>query len=50
MENNVNDLYNAISSVEDILDDVKSLRKYDVSVVKEQVDKVVEDIKTVIKR
>ena len=50
MENNVNDLYNVIASVEDILDDVKSLRKYDVSVVKEQVDKVVEDIKTVIKR
>ena len=50
MENNVNDLYSAIASVEDILDDVKSLRKYDVSVVKEQVDKVVEDIKTVIKR
>ena len=50
MENNVNDLYNVIASVEDILDDVKSLRKYDVSVVKEQVDKVVEDIKTVINR
>lgn len=50
MEDNVNDLYNIIVSVEDILDDVKSLRKYDVSVVKEQVDKVVEDIKTVIKR
>lgn len=50
MENNVNDLYSVIASVEDILDDVKSLRKYDVSVVKEQVDKVVEDIKTVINR
>ena len=50
MEDNVNDLYNIIVSVEDILDDVKSLRKYDVSVIKEQVDKVVEDIKTVINR
>lgn len=50
MEDNVSDLYGAIASVEDILDDVKSLKKYDVSVIKEHVDKVVEDIQTVIER
>lgn len=50
MEDNVSDLYGAIGSVEDILDDVKSLKKYDVSVIKEQVEKVVEDIQKVVDR
>lgn len=50
MEDNVSDLYGAIGSVEDILDDVKSLKKYDASVIKEQIEKVVEDIQKVVDR
>ena len=50
MEDNVTDLYGAIGSVEDILDDVNTLKKYDASVIKEQIENVVADIQKVVDR
>lgn len=50
MEDNVNDLYDAIGTLEDVIEDVKSLSRFSHNIVKEPINQIIKNLETVIDR
>ena len=50
MESNVNDLYDAIGDLENVIEDVTSLNRLSINLIKEPINKIINNLKTVIER
>ena len=50
MESNVNDLYDAIGDLENVIEDVTSLNRLSINLIKEPINKIINNLQTVVER